>query len=903
MTSTVNTTLPDTLKEFLHSHAPGATLLACVGKETFSLGADTPVARAADLTPPDEWFESGELVWITRDGALLGLLWSAQVVPESTVQMLTLLLAAAQNDTARREADVLITQLPEGAAWLSEDLVFLQVSRRFLELHGLSTGQIIGKPYSTVFPTREVTGQLLAQAATGRAVFQDRERLAGLPPQRPTWLRSQMRPYYGGAAAGVLWTMQDISQEVSLAYRVQALLLGARLPTAVLSATGEVLERSESLRLSLPDASDPQSHLLWGWPIWHDSAHAEAELKGALDQALSAPQQRFERRLQVQGGHDATVSLRWGEEPGGPTEPGSALLVAEFAFEQGSGGGMSHNSLLAGVIAHSPQATLLLGSADDSGERPLWLASEAAARLLGVDIEALNVPGAAPLSSLLRSLGVQLSRPDMSPLSPITLTTQVSLDEAELAAVLTRPDGLRRHLQITAARLASGDGAGRRDEALALYLHDVTAFRHLENRLKHDAGHDPLTGLPNWTGLRARLSAAEASSATELSLLALSLDDFSVLQAALGRQAGDHLLIQVAARLHHWRKDTQVARLEGEQFVLVMPAMVMAAALERAREVQHLMTAPLRVSGREMLISASVGVACGASGADTLLEQSRTALLAAARTGRAGRVAYTPGLMSREAGLIELEHDLHAAVPGQFTLLFQPMVNFESGRVQGAEVLLRWQHPTRGLLSPGQFLPLAARAGLLPTLGRWVVSQVSAQRSQWRRLHTKLRLSINLSASELLEPDFLAQIGEQVRLVGGLDIELSASSLIGQHASEHTAAALRELRDLGAQIWVDDFGDGASSLTALERFALSGVKLHPSFVANVLSGPRPLALLEGTVHLARKLNLHVIAVGVETQTQAAVLHAAGCHAAQGFLYSPPMALAEFERWLATQVLD
>ncbi|WP_293912066.1 EAL domain-containing protein [Deinococcus sp.] len=906
MTLTVNTTLPDTLKELLRSHAPGATLLACVGKETFSLGADSPVASAADLTPPDEWFESGELVWITRDGALLGLLWSAQVVPEGTVQMLTLLLAAAQNDTARREADVLITQLPEGAAWLSEDLVFMQVSRRFLELHHLNTAQIIGKPYSTVFPLREVTGQLLAQAAAGRAVFQDRELLVTPAPQRPTWLRSQMRPYYGGAAAGVLWTMQDISQEVSLAYRVQALLLGARLPTAVLSASGEVLERSESLRLKVPDASEAPSHLLWSWPIWHDSAHAEAQLKAALEQALAAPQQRFERRLQVQGGQDATVSLRWGEEPGGPTEPGNALLVAEFSFEQGPGAGAAQNSLLAGVIAHSPQATLLLGSADDSGERPLWLASEAAARLLGVESAALNVPGAAPLSSVLKSLGVQLSRPDLSPLSTITLTTQASLDEAELAAVLTRPDGLRRHLQITAARLASGDGAGRRDEALALYLHDVTAVRHLENRLKHDAGHDPLTGLPNWTGLRARLSAAEgsaATSATELSLLALSLDDFSVLQAALGRQAGDHLLIQVAARLHHWRKDTQVARLEGEEFVLVMPGVNMAAALERAREVQHLMTAPLKVSGREMLVSASVGVACGASGADTLLEQSRTALLAAARTGRAGRAAYTPGLMSREAGMIELEHDLHAAVPGQFTLLFQPMVNFESGRVQGAEVLLRWQHPTRGLLTPGQFLPLAARAGLLPTLGRWVVAQVSAQRSEWQRLHAKLRLSINLSAPELLDPDFLAHIGEQVRLVGGLDIELSAASLIGQNASEHTAAALRELRDLGAQVWVDDFGDGASSLTALERFALSGVKLHPSFVANVLAGPRPLALLEGTVQLARKLNLHVIAVGVETQTQAAVLHAAGCHAAQGFLYSPPMALAEFERWLGTQVLD
>jgi diguanylate cyclase (GGDEF)-like protein len=717
----------------------------------------------------------------------------------------------------------------------------------------------------------------------------------------------------------------------------------------VLSASGEVLERSESLRLSLPDASDPQGGLLWSWPIWHDSAHAETQLKAALDQALHTPQQRFERRLQVQAGQDATVSLRWGEEPGGPTDRSSALLVAEFAFERDLGESVAQHSLLAGVIAHSPQATLLLGSADDSGERPVWLASEAAARLMGVEGPALNVPGSPPLSSLLKSLGVQLARPDMSPLSPVTLTTQASLDEAGLAAVLTRPDGLRRHLQITAARLASGDGSGRRDEALALYLHDVTAVKHLENRLKHDAGHDPLTGLPNWTGLRARLNAvASAAAATpdtkaaepklaepklvgpklagaklagakttgskpaatppapttpDLCLLTLSLDDFSVLQAALGRQAGDHLLIQVAARLHHWRKDTQVARLEGEEFVLVMPGMTMAAALERAREVQHLMTAPLKVSGREMLVSASVGVACGDLSADTLLEQSRTALLAAARTGRAGRAAYTPGLMSREAGLIELEHDLHAAVPDQFTLLFQPIVNFESGRVQGAEVLLRWQHPTRGILSPGQFLPLAARAGLLPTLGRWVVSQVSAQRAQWQQLHAGLRLSVNLSAPELLEPDFLAQIGEQVRQIGGLDIELSASSLIGQNAAEHTAAALRELRDLGAQVWVDDFGDGASSLTALERFALSGVKLHPSFVANVLAGPRPLALLEGTVHLARKLNLHVIAVGVETQTQAAVLHAAGCHAAQGFLYSPPMSVSEFERWLGTQVLD
>lgn len=909
MTLTVNPALPDTLRELLKSHAPGAALLASLGPEVLLLSAETPAINVRDLTPPDEWFDSGELIWLTRDGALLGLLWSAQAVAGGTVQLLTMLLAAAQNDGAQREANVLITQLPEGAAWLSGDLVFQQVSRRFLELHGLSASQVVGQAFEQVFSQRRDTAQLLHQAASGRAVCQEREWLPGTPERPGVWLRSQMRPYYGGAAAGALWTMYDVSREISLSSRVQALLHGARLPTAVLSAGGEVLERSESLRRSLPEAPDPQNLPLWAWPIWQDAPDAQRQLKQALAEALAAPQQRSECAVQVMGGERASISLHRGEAQAQaaevPGEAAEALLVAEFHFHERHPLSGVQQGLLAGVIAHSPQATLLLGAADDSGERPVWLASEAAASLLGVDKAALNVPGGVALGKLLRNLGVQLSRPDLTPLSPVTLTTQASLEGGDLSAVLTRPDGLRRYVTITAARLITGEGAPHKGEPLALYLHDVTTVRHLEDRLKHDAAHDPLTGLPNWPGLRAKLLRRPNET---LCVLSLSLDEFGVLQAALGRSAGDHLLIQVAARLHHWRKDTQVARLDGEQFTLVLPGVASAAGLLLASEVQRLLELPLRVSGRELRVSAGVGVACGEEPVDQLFEHARTALLAARRTGRAGRQAYRPELMSFETDLMELEHDLRAALPEQFSLQFQPVVSLQHGRVQAAEVLLRWQHPARGQLSPAQFLPLVARAGLLPRLGRWVVAEVSAQRQRWQATHPKLRLSLNLSAPELLDAELLAELGAQVRGVGGLDLELSAGSLIQPDPDqpgdpEHINVALAELREAGAQIWVDDFGDGASSLTALERFALSGVKLHPSFVANLLSGPRHLALLEGTVDLSRKLGLNVIAVGVETQAQAQLLRAAGCHAAQGYFYAPPMALPDFERWLASQVMD
>ncbi|AZI41960.1 EAL domain-containing protein [Deinococcus psychrotolerans] len=925
MTLTVDTTLPNTLRELLRSHAPDCTLLASLGSQTLLMSADTSPLLVRDLTPPDEWFDSGELTWLTRDGALLGLMWSQQAVLESTVQLLTMLLSAARSDSSQREANVLITQLPEGAAWLSGDLVFQQVSRRFLELHHLSAAQVIGQSFDAVFPTRNHTSLLLRQVAAGRAAYQEREWLPGSSGGRGFWLRSQMRPYYGGAAAGVLWTMYDITQEIALSARINALLLGARLPTAVLSSSGEVLERSESLRRSLPGTADPQNALLWQWPIWHDPAEVERQLTEALTEALSQPQQRFECTLQVLGGERAIISLYCGDqledalgsddappEDAATPEPlfmeGEALVVAEFHFHERQEMDSAQHRLLSGVIAHSPQATLLLGAADDSGERPVWLASEAAATLLGVERSALSVPGGVPLGRLLKALNVQLSRPDLTPLSTVTLTTQASLDGGVLSAVLTRSDGLRRSLQITGARLSTGEGAPQRNEPLALYLHDVTTLKNLEDRLKHDAAHDPLTGLPNWPGLRAKLV---QQAHKQLCVLSLSVDDFGVLQSALGRSAGDHLLIQVAARLHHWRKDAQVARLEGEHFALVLPEIESASALVLADEVQHLLTMPLRVGGREMRISASVGVACGADTAEQLLEHARTALLSARRTGRAGRQSYRPEMMSAEAGLLELEHDLRGALPSQMTLLFQPVINLHGGRVQGAEVLLRWKHPTRGLLSPAQFLPLASRTGMLPALGRWVVAEVSAQRQRWQGPHPKLRLAINFSAAELLDEDVLSEFGQQVREVGGLDLELSASSLIQpdsasalhSKAAAHTSAALAELRQHGAHIWVDDFGDGASSLTALERFPLSGVKLHPSFVANLLSGPRHLALLEGTVDLARKLNLEVIAVGVETQAQAKILEKAGCHAAQGFFYSPPMALAEFERWLATQVLD
>ena len=883
-----NVTLPTSalhtaLRDLLRVHAPEATLLASVGKQVLSVRADAAPFEtpSGELIPPDAWLDHGQLSWLTRDGALLGLLWSEEAaIPEGAVEVLTLLLSAASAEGANREADMLITQLPAPTAWLNADLVFRQVSRTFLELFGLSGPAVVGQPLQAVFPGREDLVHCLSQAAAGRAthlpdeyaLLPDRNTGAAESGSAGVWLRGEARPYFGGAAAGVLWTVQNVSGERQEAARLTALLDGLETPLALLTDTGTVLAASTGLS-DLAPATAPAlvGTPLWTWPCFSDLP--SELLRDLVRVAASGGAANGDVPL-VSGG-TLPLALRRSTAPG--------LLVA--AGLSGRGAGLqASSSVVAQVLALSDAATILL---DHAGRTQL--VSEQAAGLVGLDAaKLLNLS----LSRVLGELGVRLHTPEGDPMPIPDLRTLNLPLTRELLVV--RPDGVARHMEVRATRVEEGGRPGT-----LLVLRDLTALRRAQAKMKHDARHDALTGLPNRPGLREHLAAAATPKTG--AVVCLDADGFGALNAALGRTACDHLLIQLAARLNDLAgvHGGLAARLADDTFAAHLPYL---SADDAVQAIQAALQVPLRSGRRDVSLTFALGVSHLPADmtADAALADAEIAMQHAKRQGRAQTSAFHPGLRASVAEAFELEDALRGAIAGeQFTLLYQPAVRLEDGQPFSAEALLRWKHPTLGTLAPSRFLPLASRSDLIMQVGDWVVQEALRGRDAIRAslpAHINWRVSVNLSLEELRRSAGLEHLMPLLAQQGAPDIEVSAGSLIDH--SQDTLGLLEQLRTHGARLIVDDFGDGASSLTALTRFPLSGVKLHPTLTARLPGDERSLTLVQGTIDLAHRLGLHVTAVGVETQEQLSVLRDLGCDAAQGYAITPPLSATDLGVWLA-----
>ncbi|MFC4455069.1 EAL domain-containing protein [Deinococcus sonorensis] len=872
-----------TLRDLMRLYAPQATLLAQVGHDLLWVSADGRSDLQDDraLVPPDEWLERGELTWLTRDGTLLGLLWSEhQPVSPEAVESLTLLLVAARQDRGSTESGLLISQLPAPVAWLDDTLKFQQVSQHFLTLHGLSEPQVVGRTVQQVFPERTQLPQLLQRTLSGQPVRLPVERVAG--PAGTLWLRGEARPYFARSRAGLLWTTQDASAERQLGLQLDSLLDDVDALLALLDHQGRVQNASAALlALNPPHAAELLGAPFWTWPCWEQSP--QPQLKEMVDLARQGGAARTDIRLV--GGRLLRVSLRG-------DLPGRALLSAECsdlsALHELEEQAALHSSLLREILSRSSEATLLL---NQNGR--VTLANEEAAQLLGIDASRLL---GAPFARLLGDMGVQVY--DASGQHRLTHDLWPrELEPAEQELTLVSATGVRRTVRRLLSPLPNLEG--QRPGAM-LNLRDITALRRVEARLRHDTHHDPLTGLLNRTGLRAQLMEQQGQPRT---VLTLSLDGCSALSAALGRTASDALLIQLAARLLTGRRGSQVARLSDHRFALLAaprsdsPEQLQVTAELELYELERLLAAPFRVAGQPRTLSFTVGAAHGTVSADDvegLLVQAETALVYAAHQGAGLSAVYHQAMQTQVARDFRLEQELPGAVmAGQFALSYQPVISLQTGEVQSAEALMRWHHPELGTLTPAMFLPLAARTQVIGQLGEWAIQAAMQDRAAWQRAHPGVRVSVNLSLDELLRQDDLEQLLPLLHAQGAPDFEMSAGSLL--HYSERTLNLLERLREAGAGLWVDDFGDGASSLTALERFPLSGIKLHPSFVAR-LPHERAVRLLEGTTALASSLGLSVTAVGVETAEQLEVLRQAGVGAAQGYLYAAPMTAGELSGW-------
>ncbi|MGH3043075.1 MAG: putative bifunctional diguanylate cyclase/phosphodiesterase, partial [Gaiellaceae bacterium] len=384
---------------------------------------------------------------------------------------------------------------------------------------------------------------------------------------------------------------------------------------------------------------------------------------------------------------------------------------------------------------------------------------------------------------------------------------------------------------------------------------------------------------------------------------------FKLVNDSLGHDAGDELLVVLGGRVTGCaRSSDTVARLGGDEFaILLEDAVSEEPALALAERILEALKQPFEVRGREVFVGASVGIALndGSSAQpDDLIRNADTAMYAAKADGKGKCVVFQPAMHRRTLEFFEVQADLQRAlIRGEFAVHYQPIVDFRTGRVEGLEALVRWNHPTRGLVMPGGFIPVAEEAGMIVPLGVWVLGEACRQTAEWRRRlgsAADLWISVNLSTRQLLEPDLIDRVAEVLREStldpSALVLEITEGSLMQD--VEQTSFKLQALKRVGARLALDDFGTGSSSLGHLRQFPIDVLKIDKSFVDGVAEpGSEAAALVRAILELARTLRLSTVAEGIELPEQHEQLAAAGCDWAQGFLFAKPMPPEQVEEIL------
>ncbi len=440
---------------------------------------------------------------------------------------------------------------------------------------------------------------------------------------------------------------------------------------------------------------------------------------------------------------------------------------------------------------------------------------------------------------------------------------------------------------------------------------DITVQKAAEQRIEHLAYYDALTDLPNRALLAQRAELALALAARHhigLAVLFLDLDRFKEVNDALGHVAGDALLAQVAARLQALvRAEDTVCRLGGDEFVLLLPEADQEGALRVADKVLVAFRQPFAVAGHALNATASVGIALyphdGVDFAE-LLKNADAALYRAKHEGRNTRVFYDRAMNAATLARMVLETELRQALAtGQLRAHYQPKVRLADGVLVGAEALVRWQHPERGLIPPGQFIPVAEASDLIVALGDWMLSEVCQQLAAWRRQGgLSLTIAVNLAARHFRQPglaDRMRGLLETYSLPAqALELELTESTLLD--ASADTIETLRQLERLGMGLALDDFGTGYSSLSYLKHLPLTALKIDQGFVRDLATNPDDRVIAATIVALGHHLDLVVVAEGVETEDQRRLLLEQGCDLAQGYLFDKPLPAEAFAAaWLVS----
>lgn len=445
---------------------------------------------------------------------------------------------------------------------------------------------------------------------------------------------------------------------------------------------------------------------------------------------------------------------------------------------------------------------------------------------------------------------------------------------------------------------------------------DVTQRYRNEATIRYQALHDLLTGLPNRILFHDRLSIALAQAARDrmhLAVMFLDLDRFKVINDTLGHAVGDLLLRGVAQRLQGClRESDTISRWGGDEFTILLPSLhQIEEATTIAQRILAVMKPDFALEEHTLHISTSVGIAIYPSDgqdAETLLKNADAALYRAKESGRNHYCIYTSAINCEATAQLTMENDLHRALERQeFALYYQPQVNVSTGEIMKMEALLRWQHPTQGLVPPNKFIPLAEESGLIVPIGEWALRTACTQVRIWQDAGlTGMRVAVNLSAQQFRYPQLVNTVQQvlQETQLAPTDLELEITETTVMKNVDLAHLILNELDAIGISIAMDDFGTGYSSLSYLKRFPVRTLKIDQSFVRDLTTDPNDSAIVAAIIAMGKVLKLNLIAEGVETEVQEYLLRSLGCQEMQGYLFSPPLsaeAATQFLQTVASQV--
>jgi diguanylate cyclase (GGDEF)-like protein/PAS domain S-box-containing protein len=470
---------------------------------------------------------------------------------------------------------------------------------------------------------------------------------------------------------------------------------------------------------------------------------------------------------------------------------------------------------------------------------------------------------------------------------------------ASVEARMRHRDGSWRHVEFIGTNQFQNPAIG----GLVLNIRDVTERKSLEQQLRHQATHDPLTKLANRTRFADRLQHGllrASISGKSVAVLFMDLDNFKGVNDSLGHAAGDELLTQVAERVQAClRPNDTVARLGGDEFAILLEDVATAEdATAVTSRIFASLQAPFELEGKELIVRASVGISIsgeeGAHDADSLLRDADVAMYVAKSQGKGCFRVFEENMQVSMMQRLELLADLQRAVErNEFVLHYQPMVLLQTGQLFGVEALVRWQHPKRGLVAPTDFVPLAEESGAIIGLGKWVLDQACAQAADWQRRYPSnvdWTMSVNVSVKQLQHPSFVLDVARAIRNSGlhprRLILEITESVMM--HDVSVMMERLHELKDLGVRLAIDDFGTGYSSLSYLRQFPFDLLKIDKSFIDDVGVGTEQKELTRAIIELGKTLDLELVAEGIEHGDQLSRLQSMDCELGQGFYFAQPL---------------